>query len=88
MLTPLHRLSENVTVNERGIPCRRLKDYVEAIKIVAEYYSLPVLDLWSVAGIQPHVEIMREIFMPDGLHPSDKGHALLARKILNFIKTL
>ena len=88
VLTPLHRLSENVTVNERGIPCRRLKDYVEAIKIVAEYYSLPVLVLWSVAGIQPHVEIMREIFMPDGLHPSDKGHALLARKILNFIKTL
>ena len=88
VLTPLHRMSENVTVNERGKECKPLKCYVDAIKTVAEYYSLPVLDLWSVSGLQPHVDIIRETFMPDGLHPSDKGHAILARKILNFIKTL
>lgn len=88
VLTPLHRLSENVTVNERGIPCKPLKAYVDAIRTIAEYYSLPVLDLWSVSGFQPHVDVIREKYMPDGLHPSDLGHAILARKILNFIKTL
>ena len=88
VLTPLHRLSENVTVNERGIPCKPLKAYVDAIRTIAEYYSLPVLDLWSVSGFQPHVDVIREKYMPDGLHPSDLGHAILARKIHNFIKTL
>ena len=87
-MTPLHRLSENVTVNEIGIPCVPLKKYVEAIKEVAEYYSIPVLDLWGESGMQPVIKIVRETYMPDGLHPSDAGAKIIAEKAYNFIKNL
>lgn len=88
VMTPLHRMSEDEVVNERGLPRRKLKEYVEAIKAVAEYYSLPVLDLWACAGLQPHVGVIREKLMPDGLHPSDLGHARIAERLYNFMKTL
>lgn len=90
ILTPLHRWNEN---NKRGEGGKKedigtLKDYVEAIREVAEYYSFPVLDLYAVSGIQPGVRIMRERFMPDDLHPNDAGHEILADKISAFLKAL
>ena len=88
IMTPLHRMSEDVEINERGLRCEKLKRYVDAIKEVAEYFSLPVLDLWTNSGMQPHVDVIREKLMPDGLHPSDLGHARIAEKLYNFMKTL
>lgn len=88
VMTPLHRTSEDEIINERGLPRRKLKEYVKAIKEVAEYYSLPVLDLWSSAGLQPRVDVIREQMMPDGLHPSDLGHARIAERLYNFMKAL
>ena len=62
-----------------------MKKYVEAIKEVCEHYAIPVLDLYSVSGIQPEIDIIRNMYMPDGLHPSDLG----AEKIANLVtKTL
>ena len=88
VMTPLHRLSENATVNEIGLPCAPLKKYVEAIREVAEYYSLPVLDLYKISGMQPAVEIIRATYMPDGLHPSDAGAAKIADKLRDFLIAL
>ena len=90
VMTPTHRLSERtVGFNECGLrQDHPLKDYVEAIREVAEYYSLPVLDLFRVSGIQPAVPIMKETYMPDGLHPSDAGAARIADKLVGFFKTL
>ena len=65
-----------------------LADYVEAIRQVAEYYAIPVLDLWRVSGIQPKVDILKEKYMPDGLHPNDAGHELIANKLIGFLNTL
>jgi len=83
ILTPLHRCNED---NVRGDGWKAeeaadLKTYVNIIREVAEYYSLPVLDLFAESGIQPKVDIIREKFCPDGLHPNDAGHVLLAKKI-------
>ncbi|MDD6214112.1 MAG: SGNH/GDSL hydrolase family protein [Firmicutes bacterium] len=88
-LTPLHRLGEDAEINEIGIPNERpLSGYVDAIKEVAGYYGLPVLDLFHMSGIQPNVEIIREKFMPDGLHPSDAGAEKLAKRIRAFLLSL
>ena len=80
--TPTHRGDED-TPDGKG---KVLRDYVEAIRQTAEYYSLPVIDLYASSGIQPKVDIMREKFMPDGLHPSDAGHELIANKLQKFLE--
>ncbi len=90
VMTPTHRLSEDNGVwNELGV--RRpgkLLDYVNIIREVAAYYSIPVLDLWNVSGIQPAVNAMKDRFMPDGLHPNDAGHEKIADKLIGFLNTL
>lgn len=88
-LTPLHRLNEDAVVNETGIRNELpLEGYVEIIKEVAAYYGLPVLDLYSTSGLQPAVDVIREKYMPDGLHPSDAGAEKLAKRIYSFLKNL
>ncbi len=88
ILTPLHRLNEQ---SKRGdnkpTDVGSLKEYVEIIREVAEYYSLPVLDLFKESGLQPEISVIREKYMPDGLHPNDEGHKILAEKIANYLKT-
>ncbi|MEE0945623.1 MAG: SGNH/GDSL hydrolase family protein [Acutalibacteraceae bacterium] len=90
ILTPFHRCNED---NLRGDGSKEfdaapLKTYVEIIREVAEYYSLPVLDLFKCSGLQPKIPIIKEMYMPDGLHPNDRGYELLADKIIKFIETL
>ena len=84
LITPLHRGTEDVP-NMHG---KVLKDYVEMIRKAAEYYSLPVLDLYATYGVQPAVPVMKDTYMPDGLHPNDAGHVLLTNKIVKFIEAL
>lgn len=89
--TPLHRLSEYKEnfINGRG--ARRdhiLADYAEAIRQVAEYYSMPVLDLHRVSGICPGLVCQRELFMPDGLHPNEAGHIRIADLLQGFLTAL
>lgn len=84
VLTPLHRLNEN-TPAVNNLP---LKAYVDVIREMAEAYSLPVLDLYAVSGMQPNIPIIQERFMPDGLHPNDAGHARLADLIAKALERL
>lgn len=90
VLTPLHRLNEDNTRGDGGKnpPSLVLKGYVDIIREVAEYYSLPVLDLYATSGMQPKVPAVQKYLMPDGLHPSDAGHDILARRIVQFLKQL
>ena len=81
IMTPLHRQFEY----DRG---RFLGDYVNVIRKVAEVYSIPVLDLYAIAGIQPQLEKSRETYCPDGLHPNDAGNKKIAEKLVKFIKNL
>ena len=87
-LTPLHRASEDATTNEIGLPCRPLRDYVAAIKEICAEYSIPVLDLFATAGIQPMIGEQRAAFCPDGLHPNDAGAKRLADRVIAFLGTL
>lgn len=84
VITPLHRMGED----EPNMHGHTLQDYVDMIRCTAAYYSLPVLDLYACYGVQPDVPVMKERYMPDGLHPNDAGHVLLAGKIAGFIRGL
>ena len=87
VLTPLHRCAEDFSVEKQpGVENLPLKRYVEAIREVAEYYALPVLDLYAMSGIQPNVPVIKEMYLPDGLHPNDEGHRRLAELIVGFLK--
>ena len=91
VLTPLHRRRETFLKADglRHIENKAiLVDYVNTIREVAEYYSLPLLDMWKCSKLQPAVEIIKEKFMPDGLHPNDAGHEIIANRIIGFLKTL
>ena len=87
--TPMHRWNENDPHGDyRNYDLATLDKYAETIRKVAEYYSLPVLDLYRVSGIQPEIPVMKEKYMPDGLHPNDAGHKIIAQRMANFLKTL
>lgn len=89
ILTPLHRLNEDSPKGDnKPAPVGTLKEYVNIIREVAEYYSFPVLDLYKESGLQPKVPLIQQKYVPDGLHPNDDGNAILAHKIAHFLETL
>ncbi len=88
--TPIHRLNEDNVYGEgnKAEATGTLKDYVEIIKEVAEYFALPVCDLYSISGIQPNIPFNREAYTEDGLHPNRNGHELMAERIAGFLLSL
>lgn len=88
-MTPLQR-SESPNIARYNLTRygNDLIDYVNIIKERCEYYSIPVLDLYSMAGVHPANEVSRKTFCPDGLHPNDAGNAKIARLLGNFLKQL
>ncbi len=90
IMTPLHRVNEESLLNDHNsfVPIAPLKTYVEIIREVAEYYSFPVLDMFKVSGIQPNVPRVKELFMPDGVHPNDAGYEVISEAIISFLKNM
>ncbi|MBR3643031.1 MAG: SGNH/GDSL hydrolase family protein [Parasporobacterium sp.] len=88
-MTPLHRKDENRPVNEFGVRnVGTLGDYAEAVRKVAAYYAMPVLDLYSCSGINPDVDCLRKRYAPDGLHPNDAGHEKIYQALRSFLIAL
>ncbi len=89
IMTPLHRLNEERnTGDNKPEGVASLKEYVNIIREVAEYYSLPVLDLFKNSGMQPSVPVIQQKFIPDGLHPNENGHRIIADKLKVFLENL
>ncbi len=82
-MTPIHREGENIENESNHLP---LKAYVDQLKITAEYYSLPVLDLYAAGGIVPDIPAQKEALCPDGLHPNDAGNAIIAARLQAFLE--
>lgn len=60
---------------------KTFREYVNAIREVAAYYSLIVLDAYSYSGLSPMTEIGAEnrVYFRDGLHLNAAGGERLAR---------
>lgn len=89
-MTPMHYSCEDeVTYTCYGARrCGNLQMYVDAIIEAAAFYGIPVLDLYRISGIQPRVDVLRELYMPDGCHPNDAGNARIAQRLQGFLAAL
>lgn len=84
-MTPIHRANEKQICGFLGKP---LSEYVQMIRDVCEAYSIPVCDLYKTAGIYADNPKHRELYIPDGLHPNDAGHEIIASRLTAFLKSL
>lgn len=70
-MTPLHRLNEE---HPSALTGKNLEDYVKAIREICKKRGIAVIDLFEINPLDPaDAELV-----PDGLHPSDKGHSIMA----------
>ena len=79
VVTPICRTDDDVISAVKG---RNLESYISAIKEVAKFYKLPVLDLFKNGQ---HKAIIDASLLADGLHPNDKGHKIIAEYIIDFL---
>ena len=63
-----------------------LRDYCLAIKEIAEKYTFCVLDGYYRSGIIGGENGNTSNYLKDGLHPNDRGNALIANMIVKFLK--
>ena len=88
-LTPVHYAVELSPERAKNAATgKTLAQYVSAIKEVAAYYAIPVLDLYATSGIVPYVEENRALYAPDGLHPNEAGHERIAKRLEGFLISL
>ena len=93
-MTPLKIITQDTGVLDTAI-----NPYVEAVKEVCDYYSIPVFDLHNLSGITPH--ILQTVtgtepgytgnynpYITDGTHPTQQGHEKMAGNIAGFINSL
>ena len=79
--TPEYKMNADGTIEEGVNPKtgKTFREYVDAIKEVAAFYSIIVLDAYSYSGLSPMAEGSQRIFFRDGLHLNDRGGERLAR---------
>ena len=81
IMTPMHRETE--LEKTPG-----LLAFVQAEREVAEFYSIPVLDLWSNLGICAQVPEQKELYFKDRVHPNDAGHEKIAYTLKRFLENM
>lgn len=86
-ITPMktNNVHDTFAKNDLGFT---LLDYVNAMKQVADYYSIPVLDLYTHSNISPYIPSQKAKYMNDGTHLKDIGQQRIATQIAAFINQL
>lgn len=66
-----------------------LKDYSDAMIEICSYYSIPVIDFYSISGLNPHIDT--SLFGDtDGkaVHPNEAGHERMASLVVAYLQSL
>lgn len=89
LLTPMQRKNYNV-INPNSAQSNAngefMMDYVKSIKEIGSFYSVPILDMYNDAEfcrLSPYFDN----YFPDGIHPNNAGHLVIAKKIAKFVKS-
>lgn len=102
--TPIKRMDrskENLanTVENNATVLTQWDTWIDAIKEVAAFYSFPVLDMYNLSELNPHLyRTLRGTitgytglynpYMPDGIHPTQEGQEMMADLLVGFLKGL
>lgn len=81
-LTPLPRKAKSVEAE------RCLEDYANAIVSASAFYKILCLDLYHMSSSDKQLRYLFTNCLPDGLHPNDEGHQILAETIIRFLERL
>lgn len=83
-IMPMHKYDEDNVLGDgsRINPTVSFKYYRKAYKEVCDLYGIDLIDVDDIFPIPAKRET--DVFF-DGLHPNDKGHALIANKIINYL---
>ena len=65
-----------------------LDEISNAIIEVAKYYCIPVFDLYNIYGWNPEVNILKQTYIPDAIHPNDVGSLWIATRLAKFLDTI
>ena len=90
-MTPMHRLNDARPASDarKAInPGKPLADYVEVICNAAPLYNINVLDLFRTLPLDPNDEAIKQLYVPDGLHPNDLGQHIIAELLFNYLRAL
>lgn len=60
-----------------------LKDYVDVIRLIAEYESIPVADFFAECGAQHNLHLLS---IDNALHPNDDGYQLMANVLIQALR--
>ena len=76
-----------------GSPAKRpdamsLVEYVKIIQKTAEIFDIPVFDMYNNLRLDPNEPEVKEKYTSDGLHFNDKGHAVIAERVKEFLESL
>lgn len=99
LLTPIHRGyfyagQNNIQPSEEyQNSCGEFFDrYVESVKEAGDIWSVPVIDLCSLSGLYPVIDINAQLYChttdTDRLHPNDAGHARIAKTLVYQLSTI
>lgn len=70
LITPMQRSD---ALGQTGTP---LIDYVNAVEQLGEKYGKRVLNMYKNSGLYVYSDVVKQQFIPDGLHPNYDGHKL------------
>lgn len=73
-MTSLHKTNEELPDVPDG---KTLADYVQAIRAICAKRGVKVIDLYAIDPL----DCTDTSVVPDGLHPNDVGHAILAKTV-------
>lgn len=85
LITPIKRTAKAANGTDTNSLGLKLIDYVNAVKAIAEYYSLPILDNYLTSGFNT---ITLANWSADGLHPNKWAQDnIMVNKIIGFIES-
>ncbi len=91
-LTPIKRVQQDVWdcvyPEDRNAYGKTLDDYRQAIIRCCEYYSINYIDLYTVSGLNPHIDPSMFADTGKAVHPNEEGHRKIASIISAYMRSM